>query len=90
MKSLFAAALVTAAIPIAAQNSRTDALIRAEPLSGGRVEPTLFGNFMELLDDVVPGSWAELLDFSATAIECAADEKPAHSALALVEHRRAQ
>jgi hypothetical protein len=53
---------MAAAIPLAAQNSRTNAIIRAEPLSGGRVEPTLFGNFMELLDDVVPGSWAELLN----------------------------
>ena len=62
MKHLFASALLAAAIPLAAQNSPTNAVIRAEPLAGGRIEPTLFGNFMELLDDVVPGSWAELLN----------------------------
>src|SRR5580658_8148210 len=62
MKSFFAAALLAAAIPLSAQDSRTNAIIRAEPLPRGRIEPTLFGNFMELLDDVVPGSWAELLN----------------------------
>jgi alpha-L-arabinofuranosidase len=62
VKSLFAVAIMAATIPLAAQNSRTDAIILAEPLSRARIEPTLFGNFMELLDDVVPGSWAELLN----------------------------
>jgi len=62
VKSLFATALLAAAIPIAAQNTRPNAIIRAEPIAGGRIEPTLFGNFMELLDDVVPGTWAELLN----------------------------
>jgi len=33
-----------------------------EPLHGGRISPKLFGNFVELLDDVVPGMWAELLN----------------------------
>ena len=61
MKHFVVAALVAAALPVAAQNSGANAVIRAEPLPGGRIEPTLFGNFMELLDDVVPGSWAELL-----------------------------
>ena len=74
LKSLFALSLVAAAIPLAAQDSRTNAIIRAEPLSGGRIEPTLFGNFMELLDDVVPGSWAELLnDRSFAGVLPAAD-----------------
>jgi alpha-N-arabinofuranosidase len=62
MTGFFATALVAAAIPLAAQNSVTNAVIRAEAITGGRIEPTLFGNFMELLDDVVPGSWAELLN----------------------------
>ncbi|MGO8698892.1 MAG: alpha-L-arabinofuranosidase C-terminal domain-containing protein [Limisphaerales bacterium] len=61
-KFLLAMALMAAAFPLSAQSSRTNAVIRAEPLSAGRIEPTLFGNFMELLDDVVPGSWAELLN----------------------------
>jgi alpha-L-arabinofuranosidase len=55
-------AVLAATIPVGAQNFRTNAVIRAEAISGGRIEPTLFGNFMELLDDVVPGSWAELLN----------------------------
>ena len=62
LKNLFVTALVAAAIPVAAQNSRPNAIIRAEPIAGGRIEPNLFGNFMELLDDVVPGTWAELLN----------------------------
>ena len=55
------------AIPLSAQDSRFNAIIRAEPLARGRIEPTLFGNFMELLDDVVPGSWAELTGVFASA-----------------------
>ena len=37
-------------------------VIRAQPLHGGRINPRLFGNFIELLDDVVPGLWAEMLN----------------------------
>src|SRR5580658_10421147 len=66
-KSLVAAIFLAATMPMAGQNSRTNAIIRAEPLAGGRIEPTLFGNFMELLDDVVPGSWAELTGVFASA-----------------------
>ncbi|HEX3989350.1 MAG TPA: alpha-L-arabinofuranosidase C-terminal domain-containing protein [Verrucomicrobiae bacterium] len=61
-KYLFATAVATVAISAAAQRAGPGAIIRAEPISGARIEPTLFGNFMELLDDVVPGSWAELLN----------------------------
>jgi alpha-N-arabinofuranosidase len=35
--------------------------ILPEPLHQGRISPMLYGNFMELLDDVVPGLWAEML-----------------------------
>jgi alpha-N-arabinofuranosidase len=31
-------------------------------LHDGRINPMLFGNFMELLDDLVPGMWAEMLN----------------------------
>jgi alpha-L-arabinofuranosidase len=62
MKSYFATAVLATTITLSAEDPRTNAIIRAEPLAGGRIEPTLFGNFMELLDDVVPGSWAELLN----------------------------
>ncbi len=36
--------------------------VSAEPLQAGTINPRLFGNFIELLDDVVPGMWAELLN----------------------------
>lgn len=35
--------------------------IESEPLNSGAVDPKLFGNFIELLEDVTPGMWAELL-----------------------------
>lgn len=43
--------------------SPTNAVITVtgQPLSNGRIDPKLFGNFMELLEDVVPGMWAEML-----------------------------
>jgi alpha-N-arabinofuranosidase len=36
--------------------------IQAKAIHAGRVSPLLFGNFIELLDDVVPGMWAEMLN----------------------------
>jgi alpha-N-arabinofuranosidase len=33
-----------------------------QPLHDGRIRPTLFGNFIELLDDLVPGMRAEMLN----------------------------
>lgn len=35
--------------------------ISPEPLHEGRISPMLYGGFVELLDDVVPGMWAEML-----------------------------
>lgn len=32
-----------------------------KPLHSGRIQPMLYGGFIELLDDVVPGMWAEML-----------------------------
>src|ERR1035441_958076 len=40
----------------------TAAVIHAQPLHSGRISPMLFGNFVELLDDVVPSMWAEMLN----------------------------
>ncbi|MGA2248046.1 MAG: alpha-L-arabinofuranosidase C-terminal domain-containing protein [Verrucomicrobiota bacterium] len=57
-----ASVLLTAVGSVAAADSSTTAVIRPELSAAGRIEPTLFGNFMELLEDVVPGSWAELLN----------------------------
>lgn len=36
--------------------------IHAEPLQTGRISPFLFGNFIELLNDVAPSLWAEMLN----------------------------
>ena len=36
--------------------------ILAKPLHAGHINPMLFGNFIELLDDLVPGMWAEMLN----------------------------
>ncbi len=35
--------------------------ISSTPLHEGRISPMLYGGFVELLDDVVPGMWAEML-----------------------------
>jgi alpha-N-arabinofuranosidase len=47
--------------------SRSDAAdavlkISSKPLHDGRINPMLFGNFIELLDDLCPGMWAEMLN----------------------------
>lgn len=36
--------------------------IAARPLHDGRISPLLYGGFVELLDDLVPGMWAEMLN----------------------------
>ncbi len=33
-----------------------------QPMHSGRISPMLFGGFMELLDDLIPGMWAEMLN----------------------------
>jgi len=38
-----------------------DLTILNKPLHGGHISPTLYGGFVELLDDHVPGMWAEML-----------------------------
>jgi alpha-L-arabinofuranosidase len=35
--------------------------VYSQPLHGGRISPMLYGGFVELLDDLVPGMWAEML-----------------------------
>jgi alpha-L-arabinofuranosidase len=47
---------------ITAEPARVQTIIHSQPLQAGRIDPKLFGNFVELLDDVVPGMWAELLN----------------------------
>src|SRR5437879_3906198 len=36
--------------------------ISPQPLHAGRISPMLFGSFIELLDDLVPGLWSEMLN----------------------------
>ena len=40
----------------------TEVKIDVRPLHGGRINPMLFGSFIELLDDLIPGMWAEMLN----------------------------
>jgi alpha-N-arabinofuranosidase len=51
-----------AMIPLGAEPPAFSTLIHAEPLHSGRINPMLFGNFIELLDDLAPGMWAEMLN----------------------------
>jgi len=37
-------------------------LIKVDASRPGRIDPKVFGNFVELLDDVVPAMWAEMLN----------------------------
>ena len=57
---LLAAALLE--VGARAQTAQASVRIHAHPLHAGRIDPKLFGNFVELLDDVVPGMWAEMLN----------------------------
>ena len=45
-----------------AEPPTTKIIIQGQPLHSGQIDPKLFGNFIELLDDVVPGMWAEMLN----------------------------
>ncbi|MGE5740456.1 MAG: hypothetical protein ACM32H_00355, partial [Candidatus Aminicenantes bacterium RBG_16_66_30] len=45
----------------AAQNDEVHLKVYASPLHQGRISPMLYGGFIELLDDHVPGMWAEML-----------------------------
>jgi alpha-N-arabinofuranosidase len=38
-----------------------DLVVLNKPLHSGRISPLLYSGFVELLDDVVPGIWAEML-----------------------------
>src|SRR5438094_251907 len=56
--------LLTAACPSQLYAEPLPALITIspQPLHAGHISPMLFGNFIELLDDLVPGLWAEMLN----------------------------
>jgi alpha-L-arabinofuranosidase len=59
---LVAGALATAVIHSSAETLKATLAVSSQPLNAGRVNPMLFGNFMELLDDLVPSMWAEMLN----------------------------
>ncbi|MDQ6631853.1 MAG: hypothetical protein M3Y82_08850, partial [Verrucomicrobiota bacterium] len=42
--------------------SKASVTVSSQPLHAGRINPKLFGNFIELLDDLVPGMRAEMLN----------------------------
>lgn len=62
MKRWQAIALIIVGLAVPRWALGAGATIHAEPLNPGRISPMLFGNFIELLDDVVPGMWAEMLN----------------------------
>ncbi len=67
MTKSFAAALLAAGSILFCEQGSADpakiaATVHADPLNTGTIDPKIFGNFIELLDDVVPGMWAELLN----------------------------
>jgi alpha-N-arabinofuranosidase len=59
---LVAGVLATAVIHSSAEALKATLAVSSRPLNAGRVNPMLFGNFMELLDDLVPSMWAEMLN----------------------------
>jgi alpha-L-arabinofuranosidase len=65
-RALSAAVLISgfavSQFPLYAEPPTVTAVIQNEPLHTGRIDPMLFGNFIELLDDLVPGMWAEMLN----------------------------
>ena len=59
---LLVAGMALASLPAAAQMPKVSTVIHSQALHAGKINPMLFGNFIELLDDVAPGMWAELLN----------------------------
>ena len=67
MKRIFTALCILIAFGVlerhaSAQPAKATTVIHGEALEGARIDPKLFGNFIELLDDVAPGMWAEMLN----------------------------
>jgi alpha-N-arabinofuranosidase len=56
--AILGATLVLSPLRVSAQSS----VVQSQPMNSGNISPMLFGNFIELLDDVVPGMWAEMLN----------------------------
>src|SRR3954470_13847134 len=49
-------------VPWMVAAATNELVISMHPLHEGRISPMLFGNFIELLDDLVPGMRAEMLN----------------------------
>lgn len=65
MKILSSTLCITAAVlSISPQvdSAEVKVMVHAGPTNAARINPKLFGNFIELLEDVVPGTWAEMLN----------------------------
>ena len=60
--ALLGLALVLMPRPGRAEPPTFSATVHAQPLHAGRVDPKLFGTFIELLDDIGPALWAEMLN----------------------------
>src|SRR5947199_6625140 len=56
------ASMVLAVAGAAAGAADAPLKVSSRPLHNGRINPMLFGNFIELLDDLVPGMRAEMLN----------------------------
>jgi len=61
LKRCAALALLLAGMAVATK-AAPPVVIESRPMNNGRISPMLFGNFIELLDDLVPGMWAEMLN----------------------------
>jgi alpha-N-arabinofuranosidase len=48
--------------PVTATAEDVSFKVSSRPRHDGRIDPKLFGNFIELLDDLAPGMWVELLN----------------------------
>ncbi|MDE2506474.1 MAG: hypothetical protein KGM43_04635, partial [Planctomycetota bacterium] len=59
---LLALALIPAAAVRVCGAADDPVVVSSRPLHEGRISPMLFGNFIELLDDLVPGMRAEMLN----------------------------
>jgi len=56
------ACLLTAVLSAAGEGQPAVAVkVLKGPAHAGRITPFLYGNFIEILDDVIPGMWAEML-----------------------------
>ena len=58
---IFFSALLGFATTAGAESEAVIVKVLHRPLHAGKITPLLYGNFVELLDDVVPGMWAEML-----------------------------